>query len=621
MTSSPSRLSLCSLRLLCVLCVRSLNSTQLGFTNLFWLRRIALLFLFCLFFSLASSPASATIHYTISLAQPEQHWLRVTMTIPNVPSSVTVSLPAWNALYQVRDFSFRVAEFRAHEGQGSRVAFTRTDKQSWRIQRLARSARADITITYRIYWDDPGAFSAQLNDKHAFLNLALVLFYIPDRRAEDTRVSFTDLRPDWRIFIPLSAAANSSTTFTARNYDALVDAPVEIGPFEDFRFTANNARIRVIVHGQSPGQQTLTDTLSKIVACETTLMRDVPFNEYLFIYHFGEGGGGGMEHANSTAIHVGASAEFMGVSAHEFFHLWNVKRIRPKSLEPVNYTGEQYTRALWFAEGVTSTYGSYALLRSGLWTREQFLADLAGEITTLESRPSRLWQSVEESSFNAWFEKYNLYRRPEFSISYYNKGQILGHLLDILLRDASDNRASLDDVLRYLNENYAKKGRFYDDSSGILAASSAVLASASQRNPTRSSSDNLSFRGVPVPRRGDTGTTRNLLFSMPPYFATPVAAFKPAAHFFQSPHQPCPLCGDSAALNEESAAELAPQWLRDFFAKYVAGTDPLPYDDIFARAGLRLEPRPSGGFSLTELPNPTPKQRRILDGFLKGATN
>ncbi len=168
-------------------------------------------------------------------------------------------------------------------------------------------------------------------------------------------------------------------------------------------------------------------------------------------------------------------ATLANVSAHEFFHLWNVKRIRPQSLEPVDYTREMWTPALWFAEGVTSTYASYTLVRTGIWTHAQFLADLGRQITELESRPARTWQSAEESSLDTWFDKYPLYDRPDFSISYYNKGQLLGVALDILIRDTTDNRASLDDVLRRLNQQYAQRGRFYADSAGIEATVEEVV--------------------------------------------------------------------------------------------------------------------------------------------------
>src|SRR6202043_3073297 len=147
-------------------------------------------------------------------------------------------------------------------------------------------------------------------------------------------------------------------------------------------------------------------------------------------------------------------------------------------LEPVDYTREMWTPALWFAEGVTSTYGSYTLVRTGIWSRAQFLADLGRQITELESRPARTWQSAEESSLDTWFDKYPLYDRPDFSISYYNKGQLLGVALDILIRDATDNRASLDDVMRRLNQQYAQRGRFYADSAGIQETVEEVVRTA-----------------------------------------------------------------------------------------------------------------------------------------------
>ena len=175
-------------------------------------------------------------------------------------------------------------------------------------------------------------------------------------------------------------------------------------------------------------------------------------------------GGGGMEHANSTAIGAYSDEYLPSVAAHEFFHLWNVKRIRPASLDPVEDSKEQYTRALWFAEGVTNTYGSYTLVRSGIWSKEQFYADLGEQITELEGRPANHWQSAEQSSLDAWLEKYPLYNQPEHSVSYYTKGQMLGDLLDILIRDRTGNEKSLDDVMRSLNTNFAKQGKTYRDS-------------------------------------------------------------------------------------------------------------------------------------------------------------
>jgi predicted metalloprotease with PDZ domain len=181
-----------------------------------------------------------------------------------------------------------------------------------------------------------------------------------------------------------------------------------------------------------------------------------------------------MEHANSTAISLRSDQQLPNISAHEFFHLWNVKRIRPATLEPVDYTKEQYTRALWFAEGVTSTYAAYTLVRTELWSKDQFYLDLSQQISELEDRPANRWQSAEESSLDAWLEKYPLYTRPQESVSYYTKGQVLGVLLDILIRERTNNEKSLDDVLRAMNDEFAKQDRPYRDSLDVRLTAERV---------------------------------------------------------------------------------------------------------------------------------------------------
>jgi predicted metalloprotease with PDZ domain len=185
-----------------------------------------------------------------------------------------------------------------------------------------------------------------------------------------------------------------------------------------------------------------------------------------------------MEHANSTAISTRSDEDLANVAAHEFFHLWNVKRIRPATLFPVDDTKEQYTRALWFAEGVTNTYASYTLVRTGIWTKDRFYEDLGEQISELESRPANKWQSAEQSSLDAWLEGYPLYNRPQNSVSYYAKGQVLGVLLDILIRDHTENERSLDDVLRSMSEEFAKQGRSYRDSLDVRLTAEKIAGAS-----------------------------------------------------------------------------------------------------------------------------------------------
>ncbi|MGA2099201.1 MAG: PDZ domain-containing protein [Candidatus Acidiferrum sp.] len=410
---------------------------------------------------------SATIRYNVSSFPSWQHVFHVTMTIPDVSGAVTVQIPAWNALYQIRDFSSHIQQVEAFAGS-EKVPIEKLDKQTWRV-----TGQGTITVRYATYWDDAGPFATQLNREHAFINPAMVFFYVVDRREEAVEVNFVDLPHEWKVasasqWVFFQSGPNALIIVKSPSYDALADGPIELGEFQQFDLPEISPRVTVVVHGDNWSKGKVQEELTKICRYELKLMDGAPYERYAFILHIGRGsGGGGMEHANSTAIGIPSDEYLSGVAAHEFFHLWNVKRIRPATLEPVDFTKEQYTRALWFAEGVTSTYGSYTLVRSGLWNKERFYDDLGEQISELESRPADHWQSAEESSLDAWLEKYSLYNGPDYSVSYYTKGQVLGDLLDILIRDRTNNEKSLDDVLRGMNNDFAKQGKTYRDSLDI----------------------------------------------------------------------------------------------------------------------------------------------------------
>jgi predicted metalloprotease with PDZ domain len=409
----------------------------------------------------------ATIQYSVSFGHPEQHLFYVTMTIPDVAGEVTLQIPAWNALYQVRDFASHIRHVEAFAGS-AKVPIEKVDKQTWRI-----AGQGTITVHYATFWDDAGPFATQLNSEHAFINPAMIFMYVPERRSEKVTVPIPELPQGWKIesassVLEVENGREDWKVITAPSYDALVDGPIEIGKFQEFDLPNISPRVTVVVHGDNWSKKRVEEDLSKICRYEVKLMDGAPYDHYTFILHIGKGsGGGGMEHANSTAIGIPSDEYLSGVAAHEFFHLWNVKRIRPATLDPVDFTKEQYTRALWFAEGVTSTYGSYTLVRSGIWNKERFYDDFGEQISELESRPADHWQSAEESSLDAWLEKYSLYNGPDYSVSYYTKGQVLGDLLDILIRDRTNNEKSLDDVLRGLNADFAKQGKYYRDSLDI----------------------------------------------------------------------------------------------------------------------------------------------------------
>lgn len=585
--------------------------------------RVPLLLCLALLAGLAT-PARAEIRYQVSLADRSAHLFHITMTVPNVRGSVVVAMPAWNATYVIRDFAERVEDVRASEG-GKPVTVEAVTGDTWRIR-----GSGTVQIRYRIYWDSPGPFSTQLDEHHAFINFAEILFYVPARRGESAEVEFTGLPAHWRVALELAKAAScpGQACYLAGSYDLLTDAPAEIGTFTEFRFVENGARFRVALDamgGAEWSRSQLEDWLRKIVGYETKLMRSAPFREYLFLYRLGPGaGGGGMEHANGTAIAVFDFSQLPAVTAHEFFHLWNVKRIRPQSLTPYDYEHPMWTRSLWFAEGVTSTYGAYTLLRSGLWTPEQYYEHLGQMITELQARPARLWQSVEESSLDTWFDRYPFYNGPERSISYYNKGELDGILLDILIRNATGDRKSLDDVMRYLYAEFPEQHRYYR-ATDIEAAVNHVAGRNLDgffRNYVAGTAEipwnqMLGLAGLGVQTQEVPVADPGFQWEAVPGVGTQVtsvAAGGPAA---------------KAGLQEGdvivSAGGAPPP---RFAALWVRQYQPAQTIQVrVARAGRQLTlpltfgRRNETAYHVAPVPNPTAEQARVLAGLLHGTTN
>jgi predicted metalloprotease with PDZ domain len=433
------------------------------------------------------SAQPAPVRYVVSLAAAPQHLVRVNLLLPRGTVERSLQLPVWNALYQVLDFSqyvrwVRATTIGANTVAGNTVAgapldVRLLDKSRWQVG----GAENGASVEYEIAADQPGPQGAQINSHHAFFNLAEILMYPVDARSAPAEIRFQDVPAGWRIATTLASLGPDA--FSANGYDQLVDAPVEIGSFQEVDFEQGGGHYRVVVDAQPADydMRKIVPLVQRIVAAATGWMNDRPFDTYLFIYHIPHDlGGTGMEHADSTAIDINARvlAESLlalpEVTAHEFFHLWNVKRIRPQSLEPIDYTRENYSRALWFSEGVTNTVEDYLLLRAGLLDEPHSLGRLAGQIQELEQRPARLTQSAEESSLDAWLEKYPQYALPQRSISYYNKGGLLGVMLDLTVRDASNGCSSLRDILQWMNQNYARQSQFFPDSEGVRRGAEAV---------------------------------------------------------------------------------------------------------------------------------------------------
>jgi predicted metalloprotease with PDZ domain len=444
------------------------------------------------------SPETAT-EYFVSLADPSQHIVHVTIVLRQGEGKRTLNMPVWNALYQVRNFATNVMNVRAYDASGARAVVRNTKTSEWEISAPAGCA----VVNYDIYLDGAGPFGSQISAEHAFFNWAMVLMYSPELRSRPVAVRFTYQPAGWTIRdlhicrtfgsppqqqkrIHPRDGVDGGVFFVAcpaNRYDELADNPVEIGAFQESAFQEDGATYHIVVDG-NPADYDMTklqEMLRKITHAAVDWMHDRPYDEYTFLYHFPRGpGAGGMEHAYGTAIEINADrlrrdlSPVANVSAHEFFHLWNVKRIRPQSLEPIDYQHQQETRALWFSEGVTDTIGGLLLVRAGLSDEAGYLQRVSAEITELQHRPAHTWQSAEESSLNAWLEGIPFYRSAERSISYYNKGDILGVLLDLRIRKLTAGRKSLRDLFQWMNDHYAKQHRFFPDSEGIEQAAEAV---------------------------------------------------------------------------------------------------------------------------------------------------
>jgi predicted metalloprotease with PDZ domain len=321
-----------------------------------------------------------------------------------------------------------------------------------------------------VYANELTVRTNELNSDHAFWNNAALLMYLERSLAHPVKIHVNPA-PGWKVATGLPSVPGEKNTFAAPNFDILYDSPFEVSDFKQIDFVVRGVPHRIVIDGEGNYDPALMRTeVQKIVETEVALFGEIPYHDYTFFLHLRSTGGGGLEHLNSTALGFrrfgfdGASGyrRFGALVAHEFFHLWNVKRIRPDALGPFDYTKENHTRLLWVAEGITEYYGQLMLRRAGLISDEAYLAHLASQIQDMQDSPGRLLMSAEDASFNAWIKEY----RPDENsinsqISYYDKGELLGLLLDLEIRRRSDNTKSLDDVMRTLFIDFFKRNRNY----------------------------------------------------------------------------------------------------------------------------------------------------------------
>jgi predicted metalloprotease with PDZ domain len=419
------------------------------------------------------SGLAADSHYRLDLSEAASGWLGVSLDAPCAAPACELQMPVWSATYQVRDFAQYIARIEAKDPHGNAAPVHKLTPSRWRIENPAGER---IRIEYRILADRSGPFGAYADAEQVTLNLAQTLAYPPAARGEPFTLELANKPVKLKEAIELP---HDGRRYTAASYDRLVDTPFHVADFEETSFRVGGKTVRIVASG-APASQSLSmleSSAKRIVEAASALMGELPFDSYTFVYVFSEDDGGGMEFRNGTFIFAPADCRNCGLpalTAHELFHLWNVKRIRPASMEPIDYTRPNPSPSLWFAEGVTSTYAQYLLLAAGLQSGSDMLTHLERLINEYEARQASDTQSAEESSIDAWLERYPAYGRADRSVSYYLKGEIIGHLLDLAIRRATQNRRSLDHVLRRMNREYGQEHRFFDDTAAIERICSEV---------------------------------------------------------------------------------------------------------------------------------------------------
>jgi predicted metalloprotease with PDZ domain len=383
-----------------------------------------------------------------------------------MPEKAELKMPVWTpGSYLVREYARHVQDFAVKDGSGRALAWQKTNKNTWQID---SKGVKELVATYRVYSNELTVRTNELNDDHAFWNNAALLMFPAGQLGAPSTVTVVPYSK-WKVATGLPQISGATNTFRAPNFDVLYDSPFEVSDFKEISFDVHGKKHRYVMSGEGNYDlKKLADDTAKIVDAAYQIFGELPYDDYTFIVNLR--GGGGLEHLNSTALQwnrFGFKPQtryngFLSLVAHEYFHLWNVKRIRPDALGPFDYENENYTKLLWVAEGGTAYYESLLLRRAGLITDKELLDARATTIEQLQNRPGRFETSLEEASFDAWI-KY--YRQDENAInnqiSYYDKGEVVNMMLDVTIRTASNGAKSLDDVMRYLYNEFYKKNRNY----------------------------------------------------------------------------------------------------------------------------------------------------------------
>lgn len=409
---------------------------------------------------LAAAPLRAQVAYTVTIDDPASPTVHVEADLPATGASTLVSLPAWSpGHYTILNYARYVSGFGATDGAGRALGWEKTDKDTWRV----RSTGADrVKVTYDVLADTVNLSGSLLKDDFGFLN-GTNLFVHPETGLDYASTVTWKLPAGWAIATGLHRAAPGR--YDAPDYDTLVDAPAFVGHFGIDSLMEDGVPIRFAVY---PADQIGTDfgkgsleAIGKIAHYLHGFWGGVPYDSYTVLLYLSDENlrwGGGLEHANShfDVLNLqNATAQALpflySLYSHEYFHAWNVKRIRPVQMWPYDYAAEQYTPLLWLSEGVTDYYADVILERTGLWDADQLWDSFARAAANVDAAPPA---SVEDASLETWIDPVEIPGNY-----YYDKGKLLGLLLDGMIRDATDGEHSFDDVMRRLYEERYRAGR------------------------------------------------------------------------------------------------------------------------------------------------------------------
>ena len=413
----------------------------------------------------------ASLSYQVAMSQPASHLFEVSLQVSNWRSPVLdLKMPVWTpGSYLVREYARHLQDFSARSDKRKLVS-QKLGKNHWQI---VTEDVTEIKVSYRVYANDLTVRTNHLDSTHGYFNGAALFFFIPGLEKQAIEVEITPPYADWRVTTTLPQVSGKQNTFLARDFDTLVDAPVEVGTQQIYNFEVLGKPHSWAIwsQGNVDPDKLIADT-KKIIEVEAEMFGGLPYEQYLFLLHLSGRGYGGLEHKDCCTLNYPRFGfrdrekyeRFMQLVAHEFFHLWNVKRIRPKALEVFDYERESFTTSLWFCEGTTSYYDILIPLRAGIYNRKTCLKNISKDINKYLHTVGRKVQPLAESSYDAWIK---LYRRNEYSdnnqISYYLKGQFVSLLLDLLIRAKHQNKRSLDDVMRLMWSRFGEEEKGFSE--------------------------------------------------------------------------------------------------------------------------------------------------------------